>query len=535
MVTLEVVVRDHEGRHVSGLNANDFQVLEGTPSRGRRKREEKIAAFQEIKVANLTSRPSGQLQIPAGVYTNLVVKQQNPVPATILLLDGLNTDVKYQAQIHVQMVRMLRSLPTDVPVAVFLLGRRLEMLQDFTTDPKLLKAILESAPSTAAGVGMATLDPRDDPDTLSAHLDPILIGPEVMQAVTEFEQRIYASSMDIRVYRTIEALSSNAQHVAGYPGRKNLLWISTAFPIYLSPADDFAGYRNYGAQLQKLAGILSDPKVAVYPINAGGVQTSAMYQAGTRPRRLSGDALERETMQRANAEDTMQVVADDTGGKVCTGDNDLADCIRKAVDDSSEFYEIAYYPDSETWDGEYRKIMVKTSRRGLHLAYREGYFATREGGGNPKDRRAELQSACRDYLNATSIFLAVMRLPPDSPEKLKFSMMINPEALTIVPTTDGARQLQIMVGVCTLDEKGSPLQLMTEAIDRKLSARDYRAVLSGGLPHIISIPGPKPGAVRLLVEDVASGRIGSIYIKTDDAGRAAPVATTKPPAQQATQ
>jgi dTDP-glucose 4,6-dehydratase len=58
----------------------------------------------------------------------------------------------------------------------------------------------------------------------------------------------------------------------------------------------------------------------------------------------------------SSEQDTSQELAEGTGGQVCTGDNDLGDCIRKAVNDSSDYYEIAYYPDSPDWNGEYRKV-----------------------------------------------------------------------------------------------------------------------------------------------------------------------------------
>lgn len=532
MVTLELVATDHHGRHVSGLKASDFQVFEQAPSRGKEKHEQKIAAFREIQIADLAKEGSNEIHIPPGVYTNIVALEKDPVPATILLLDGLNTDTKHQAQVHVQMLRMLRSLPTNVPVAVFLLGGRLEMLQGFTTDPRILQAALKRAPSSAAGVGIATIDPRDDPNAISAQLATMPpVGPEVIEAVTDFEQEVYASDMDTRVHRTINALASIAGHVAGYPGRKNLLWISTAFPIYLGPTDHDAGYRNYADQLQKLSGVLSDAKVAVYPINAGGVEEPAVFQASTRPRNRSGpgigSTLQRESVVSANKDDTMRVVADDTGGKICTGDNDLADCVRKAVDDSSDFYEIAYYSDAKEWNGEFRKIIVKArSEGGLHLAYRQGYFATPDSGESAKDQKAVLDSACQDPLNATSIFFAAKSLPSDSPDRLKFYLIINPSALTLTPTSDGDHEMSITVGVCTFDHKGAPRELMRDAVTRKFTPREYQLLISGGLPHTMSISGPKPAAVRLLVEDVPSRRLGSVDISVADLPQTPPAAST---------
>ncbi len=555
IVTLEVVAKDGQGHHVKGLKASDFQVFEQVPSRGKDKHEQKLAAFQEVRVVELTSQAINQAQVHDGVYTNAVTLQKNPVPPTILLVDGLNTDLKYQAQVHVQMLRMLRSLPSNVPVAVFLFGHRLEMLQDFTSDPSLLQAALEKAVS-AAGTGVARLDPRDDPNAVSALLDAINgpalvtapaapqpgVGNEevkpipqaIVDAVKRFEQETYASDMDMRVQRTIDALTSLGRHVAGYPGRKNLLWISTSFPIYLSPLIDdsgkpiteftgldSAGLRNYEPRLRLLANVLSDAKAAVYPINPAGVQVPTLYEAGTRIRDYSargmGDSLRRDIMMRGNEQDTMQLVAEGTGGQVCTGNNDLGDCIRKAVDDSGEFYEIAYYPDSQNWNGEYRKIIVKAREPGIHFAYRQGYFATSEGGKDPNQQAELQQAACRDYLNASSIPISAKALPPDSSEKLKFYVTIDNSGLTLVPTSNGGHDLNIVVAVCTFDQIGWPFQFMSDPIRRNFDTAEYQSLAArGALPHIVSVPGPKPASLRLLVKDVPSGRLGSVNIKVDD-------------------
>jgi hypothetical protein len=40
----------------------------------------------------------------------------------------------------------------------------------------------------------------------------------------------------------------------------------------------------------------------------------------------------------------------------------------------------------------------------------------------------------------------------------------------------------------------------------------------------ISVPAPRPAAVRLFVKDIASGKLGSVYIKTDDLVAQAPAA-----------
>jgi VWFA-related protein len=570
MVTLEVVAKDGQGHHATGLKASDFQVFEQSPARGKEKHEQKIAAFREVRVAELATEAASQTQVPAGVYSNAVVSPNNPVPPTILMVDGLNTELKYQAQVHVQMMRMLKSLPSDVPVAVFLFGHRLRMLQDFTTDSSLLQRALASAVSTA-GVGTVRVDPRDDPDAVWAMFAQINQGgggaaasggsgpaaaaaaqgtPTVPQYIIDdmrrFEQEVYASNMDLRVQETIEALVSLARHVGAYPGRKNLLWISTSFPIYLDPLlDDSgqpitndtgvedAGLRNYWPQLQVLSRVLSEAKVAVYPINPAGVQASDFFDAETRVRYRSdkntGDTLRRETLMHENEQDTMQAVAEGTGGQVCAGSNDLGDCVRKAMDDSSIFYEIAYYPDSQNWNGEYRRITVKTTQPGLRLAYRQGYFANPEGG----DQKAQSQqAACEDYLNATSIPFTAKNLLPDSPEGLKFHLTIDVSALTFLPVSNGGSDLNLAVAVCTFDKKGRPFLFMTDPVRREFNPKEHQWLTAHGLPHIVSVPGPKPTALRLLVMDIPTGRMGSVNVKVEDSAAAVPAPAAVNGAQQ---
>jgi VWFA-related protein len=555
MVNLEVVVKDSKGNHIQGLKPEDFQIFEQTPERSKDKHEQKIAEFREVHMADLAAPASIEAQTPPGVYTNALAKQKDPVPPTILLVDGLNTDVQYQAQVHIQMLKMLRQLPTNVPVAVFLLGDRLTLLQSFTSDPKLLQAALNKAYS-AAGVGLATMDPRDDPNSPSAasgmaSVAGDSIGPgnnasgstagesgvegpgadfaAVVGNIASFDQRIFAATMDERVFRTINALTSLGHNVAGYPGRKNLLWMSTSFPINLysimalgGTDDSFAEFNNYErGPLQHLEAVLSDAKVAVYPVNLAGVQTWQAYQAGARPpdvtpAGLAGNTTRDVMMQNASV-DTMHDIANETGGIVCTGDNDLGDCVHKAMDDSSDFYEIAYYPDSGDWNGDFRKIIVKSGQKGAHLAYRQGYFAFPEGSADPKAEEAKMQGECDDYLDATSVSFEAKNLPSDTEGQLKFSLLIDASALTIPPLPDGNHQLKLDIAVCTYNAKDWPLKLMNYPVNLALDEKKFETLTTTGkLADTISIPAPEPAAIRLLVKDVSTGKLGSVYIKTGD-------------------
>ena len=144
LITVDVVARDRRGNPIRDLQAGDFQVAE----QGRSgKAQQQIASFRLLDrvLAKVADPERVSLQLPAGVYTNLVTTKSLSAPPTILLVDGLNTDAKTQLQVRQKMVRLLASAPSDVPMAVFLLGRNLSLLQSFTTDAKLLRAAAERA------------------------------------------------------------------------------------------------------------------------------------------------------------------------------------------------------------------------------------------------------------------------------------------------------------------------------------------------------------------------------------------------------
>jgi VWFA-related protein len=518
MVTLEVVVKDHKSQHVTGLKPEDFQLFEQTPDKNKEKREQKIVAFREVSVADLLRQANSEVRPPAGVYTNALAPQKDPVPPTIILMDGINTDIQYQMQVHGQMVRLLRQLPSDVPVAVFLLGRRLVLLQDFTTDPKLLQAAARKALSIA-GHGLAQVDPRNDansPDNLlvkakqgmpgsgsTADTSIDLPGPalDMFEALDSFGSSVYNMQMDRRVHETADALEAIARHLSGYPGRKNLLWISTAFPICVDPALDSVRQHVYNRDVEKVTDLLSDAKIAVYPINPAGVL----------------DSVDLQEIEESNRKvDTMRLMAAGTGGEVCTGDNFVWDCVHRAVEDGNRYYEIAYYPDSIHWDGEYRRIILSAKTKGLHLEYRQGYFATPEGQERMEDAGAALkQAACEGALDATSILLTAKSLPSDSPDGLKFNLGIDASTLTFTPTENGGSELNMQIAVCTFDRKGNPGEFVRTSFKRKMTEREMQRAAASGLQDIAAVPGPKPDSLRLAVMDVPSGRIGSLRIQMD--------------------
>jgi VWFA-related protein len=543
LVTVDVVARDRHGNPVRDLTAKDFQISEQS---GSHKSQQQIASFRLLdrSLKNASDSESAALQLPAGVFTNLVSTKSLSAPPAILLVDGLNTDAKTQLQVRQQMVRLLASAPSDVPMAVFLLGRELRLLQSFTTDTKLLHAAAQRALSLEA-TNLQAKDARDDTLSHSSLLEQ-MAGAEgqsdvpggaprpgsnsnamlAMRALElqRFEREQYAESMDMRVKLTFDALRLIARHVSGYPGRKNLIWLSSAFPLAITPDANltmvakFSGMRNYGAEMSAVASALTDAQIAVYPVDPRGMQTQALFDAQSRGKAnpfSEGATLNRESSVRFLTQDSMENLAQQTGGKVCMNNNDLSECVKRAIDDSSSYYELSYYPTDKNWHGEFRRTSVKTSRPGVQLSFREGYFA-READATiwAKDAKATdahlSQAACNDFLTATSIFVEASALPPDQPGQTKYFLVIDPNAVSF-GAADGEQNVQIELATCMFNARGLPLQYNRQSLGQKFTETEYQTVKAHGISHTISfVPKPETVRIRLLVCDTRTGMIGSV-------------------------
>src|SRR6476469_6357802 len=130
LVVVDVVAADGKGHPITDLKAEDFTLTEE-------------GSNQQIKVFNFQHPAADQPQqppvkLPHNLVTNVPTYKPNRT-LSVLLLDGLNTENVAQKYARQEMLKYLQKLPTGQPVAVFVLGNRLRLIQDFTTDPQMLK------------------------------------------------------------------------------------------------------------------------------------------------------------------------------------------------------------------------------------------------------------------------------------------------------------------------------------------------------------------------------------------------------------
>lgn len=131
------------------------------------------------------------------------------------------------------------------------------------------------------------------------------------------------------------------------------------------------------------------------------------------------------------------------------------------------------------------------------------------------------EAACGDLLTSTSLLVLVEPIPPDQPGQAKYFMAIDGKMLTFNPSNNGNHEMRLDLAVCTLDHGGKPLQYLQDHVQQQLADKEYATTSTRGLSHVVQfVPKPETARVRLVVRDVASGRLGSVDIPY-------PPATTK--------
>lgn len=534
LVVVDVVATDKKGDAVTGLERGDFTVLEDGVEQ-----EVRAFTFQEPLPTSVAKATPAALKMPDNVFTNIPAYTATNT-LNVVLLDALNTTVPHQAYVRDQMIRYLQKMPEGEPVAVYLLSSKLTLLQDFTSDPEILKAVVNKLKGKVSPL-LDNPAGGSEPELLPPGLaDSGAIPDEMLQSMMRFEAERTAFQTDLRINLTMAALSAIARSLSGYPGRKNLMWISEAFPLSIDPnmelsGDIFAGTRNYGPQIAAAADALMDAQVAVYPVDAAGLVTSSVFDASSsgsdrfgrsmsRPGRL-GAAISAESARLQNVHATMNDMAERTGGKAFYNRNDLDGAIRQSIRDGSTYYTLAYYPSNKTWSGKFRKIQVKVNRPGIKLHHRLGYYAVDPKVFAEQNKRQQAtlfgEALSLNSPVATGLRFKAGVIAPS--EKTQNKVMVNfamdPQAISFESLSDGVRHATVDCVVQAYSSKGKLLKTEASTVDANVKADTFNKLMQSAFfcQRPIELPAGSY-FLRLGVRDDRTGLIGTANARVTVAG-----------------
>ena len=238
LVQVSVVAQDKNGNPIRDLTRDDFTITDNN-------HPQKIAVFS-LDVAGPSAVAAQSLAASApSVASPLVIANRQPLPeekrmgVTVIVLDALNlgnTDNFVYAR--KQLLEFLKTLQVGDPVALYSInGPQVVLIHDFTDDAT---SLIEAARTLSSG--KIQQDPGNSPLTFDGDSGASALGSDphfaaIAGKLAAASQADNAARLRMTTEWTLTALEAIALHLRGIPGRKNLIWLSSGYPmnIGLSP------------------------------------------------------------------------------------------------------------------------------------------------------------------------------------------------------------------------------------------------------------------------------------------------------------
>jgi VWFA-related protein len=313
LITLDVVVTDKSGNQVTGLQQQDFTILDD-------KQPQTIASFRAADGS----------------------QADDPPQQVIFLIDAVNNSFQGVELQRQQLEKYLRANagPLPLPMSVVFLNDTSTMVQPTTT--------------------------RDVNVILSA-LDENKQG---LRTVTR-SQGFYGAVDRIQI--SLKALEGLIAHEATQPGRKLMVWLSAGWPLLSGPNVELSekDRQMIFQTIVRLSGNMRGARVTLYSVDSLGMDDalsrsfyyeSFMKGVGTANQVQSGNL-------------GLQVLAAQSGGQVLNRTNDVAKSIGSSVADAKAYYTITFNSPPADHPNEYHSLQVKIDKAKLVARTRTGYYA----------------------------------------------------------------------------------------------------------------------------------------------------------------
>lgn len=531
VVLVNVVATDKRGKAVEDLSRDDFVLRDNG-------QERKITLFALEDAA--TAAPA----IPSSPARMTFTNRPGPnAGAAVFLFDELNTQLTDQQLAKKDFLHYLKGLPAASRTAVFVLGDSLSLLHDFWQDQASLIEALEKHPSRVNREVEASTAAPTSANSLTGDQSTTAQWDSFIQS----SGQPYADyTQQVRATRTAAALETIAGHLQGIPGRKTLIWISGGFPIQLglsssvdaipqgSPNERRRGGRSagtgrqgngtvasggnqsnsgsgttlsstlpqtglsYESDVERAVLALNEADVAVYPVDARGVTVAAPFQADRSSMGKRSKPPKSGFTPDFNYE-TLEKLAEETGGRAFHHINDLSAAIQQASGDARVSYSLAFSPPADSLDDSYHRLELTVNRPAVSLRYRPGYVAARDRATTPS-----LTEALANPVPMAGIGLSVHLEPVEG--GYKASVTIDPRNITL-ELKDGkwTGSLQFLVLVGTVEQLTTIPLSFTEALFHQI--QDKGLVLGA---RVKTPPGTRGFSMGF--RDIPSGMVGTLHV-----------------------
>jgi VWFA-related protein len=513
VVLVRVVVRDNNGKVVSNLKKEDFQLTD-------ERKPQIISSFS-------TETPASHA--PA-VGPGEATSEGTPVKAAdlpqrfvTLFFDDLHLTLQDAMFSRQATAKLFAAMVARDRFSIFTTSGEVE--QDFTADRgKLEEAVQRILPHSlapsSAGCPPMTLDEAFmiaaaiDPSAMQAAIQDYMncngISPKDPGAaqtagniVSAAAGRVLniAETEEQRTYQTLKAL---IRRMSVLPGERVIVMMSPGFFVLPSM------HLPEGEVIERA----TKENVVINTIDARGLWVSSVYDASNLATTASVSPLKTQSIMRE--ENThfapLADLADGTGGVYFHDRNDIDQGLLHAATEPEVSYVLGFTPQNLKLDGKYHNLKVTLmGKQKWGLQARHGYFAPR-GESNPEaaakeeiqqavfsqEELRELPIECQAqfFKGADGVHLSVVTHV--GTEELKFRKV------------DGRNQDTLTITTGIFDENGRMLTGLQRVLDMRLKDATLERVNKTGLNVKLSFD-LQPGTflVRTVVRDSEGAQMGA--------------------------
>ncbi len=379
-VEVDARVTDAQGNVVADLTANDFEVLEdGKP--------QQVASFSLVDLP--IERAERPLFAAAAIPPDVQSNDGREGRIYLFVLDDLHTDPTRANRVKAAARRFIeQNFGVNDLAAVVYTGGRAQDSQDFTNNTRLLLAAIDKF--TGRKLRSETLLRIE-----GAFMNP---GSGVVEpgADPDSQERAFRARSAMSTIRRL------AEFMAGVRGRRKAM-------LLVSEGVDYNIYDVIGTNPGSSAfgptpapsgatGVLEDTaeaiaaatrgNVNIYAIDPRGLSTGdedLVSQSSTFAEQGVGSQSLRNELRLS--QQSLQVLAADTGGFAAINQNDFNSAFDRIVRENSTYYLLGYYPTNDKRDGRFRKLVVRVK------GHPEWTVRTRSGYVAPRGRAASTTPA----------------------------------------------------------------------------------------------------------------------------------------------
>jgi VWFA-related protein len=486
LVQVSVVAQDIDGKPVSDLRREDFQILDnGVP--------------QEIRLfLSDHAEPAPPKPTAPGTFTNGIAPTEGARSGyAVILFDNLNTGFEHTARARLKALEAFKAIPAGDKIAMYSLWCRFQVIREFTADrDSLLHELQHFFPAAGAVCAGSVPEPEalpaNGPPSMADLIDP---GAASARARAAADAARIASLQAGTI--TDQEMILIADHLAGIPGRKNLIWIAQKFP--LSPA-----------ALQRLL----NAGVAIYPVDAIGstIALASEKEAHAAP---------------------IRALARMTGGVAYVDRDDLDVAIRESLEDGHISYTLGFYASDEqlsedTKSREKRggtprpiphQLSIRVNRPGITLRYRATYKVEppKPVSANPVD---DLVQGLNRPVDATAIAMSASATRKQ--DRLDVTVSFDLASLDLTPSGGLWKGAAEVVARFLTPEGVWAGDVISQTVTFNLKPSTYAAMLQNGATYHKELKIPaKAVELKLLVGNLASGKIGTVTIPLSEVDQGA--------------